>query len=235
MAFFLRVIATLSACLLGTASVQAQSLDQTPQIQVTGQSEVFVKPEAMTIVLGVTSIADTHIAAMRENARIMKSVLEAAKVRGIAATDLKTARINLVDITSRGKSSRAARQFRAENTAYVTVRNLDQVATVIGDLITAGANRVHSLTPVLPQDAERQKKLRAAAVADARVMADDLAKAAGIRLGRILRMSSNSIGIPARQGFAAARSVAADVGDVPVEPGLVRVTQSVNIVWQLEP
>ncbi|MGH1419019.1 MAG: SIMPL domain-containing protein [Hyphomicrobiaceae bacterium] len=215
--------------------VHADPINEIPQIEVSGEAEAFVKPDAMTIVMGVNSIGDNAPAAMAENAKIIRNVFQAATARGVANKDLRTARVNLREASRGSRSSKkpGARRFRAENLAYVTVRDLSLVETLLGELIEAGANRVQSVQPVVKPDFGRRQRLRRNAVSDARKMAEELATAGGVKLGKILRMTVSSPAPHMARGMAAVRSGAEPVGNVPVKPGEVRVSQQVHIVWEI--
>lgn len=208
----------------------------TPKLEVSGDAEVFVKPDAMNVVVGVSTFGSDHKVAMGENARVMTKVLRAAKALGIDAAKLKTQRIRLIDLRgNRSSYDRKGQKFQAENTLHVRVDELDLVPNLIGELIATGANRVVSISPIVNPDRARQKQLRAQAVANAKEVAGDYVSAAGVSLGKVLRISVSSTRPIVERSFAAARAAPSGGGaPVPVEPGLVRVSQRVNIVWALE-
>jgi uncharacterized protein YggE len=89
------------------------------------------------------------------------------------------------------------------------------------------------LQPVVKPDFGRRQRLRRDAVKNARKTAEELTTAAGVKLGKILRMSVSSPGPHMAAGMAAIRAAREPVGNVPVRPGEVRVTQQVNVVWEI--
>ncbi len=232
---FFSVSAVLAMLGVAVSVAQAQAITEIPQIEVNGEAEAYVAPDALTIVMGVRSVGENAPKAMAENAKVIRNVLQAATARGINSKDLRTARVNLNEVTSGNYSSKKGgrRGFRAENLVYVTVRDLTLVEALLGDLITAGANRVQSLQPVVKPDFGRRQRLRRNAVNDARRTADELATAAGVKLGKILRMSVSSPAPHMARGMAAVRAAGESVGNVPVKPGEVRVLQQVHIIWEL--
>lgn len=224
----------LIAVLVTSNVAAAEGIDDTPQIQVRGEAERFVTPSGVTISLGVTTNGADHISAMANNSATIQNVLNAAKARGVDDKDLRTARVTLTDI-NRGKAARGQkRPFRAENIVYVTVRDLSLVETLLGDLITAGANRIQGISPVLKANPGLDQRLRRDAVTHARSIAEDLAAAAGVRLGKILRMSVLSSSPQPMGGLVQMRSSHSSVPSVPIEAGQVRVSKQVNIVWEIK-
>ena len=236
MTLFFRTISFLTALLLAAVTAHGEPINEVPQIQVSGEAEAFVVPEALTIVMGVASIGDTAPKAMAETARIIRQVLNKAAARGVASKDLRTARVNLNDAgrnSSPRKAGGSGRRFRAENLVYVTARDLTKVEALIGELITAGANRVQSLQPVVKPDFGRRQRLRRDAVKNAQRTAEEQATAAGVKLGKNLRLSVSTPGPQMAAVKAAIRAAREPEGNVPELPGDIRVTQQVNVVWEI--
>jgi len=211
------------------AAALAQSNLQTPHLSINGQTQQLVKPDAYTLIVGVETFAETHLAAMAENSRLTERVLNEAKQQGVDSRDLRTARIDLHPYDS-GKN-----RYRAQNLIYVTLREIEKADQLVAALITAGANRVHGVRPVLKRDEDLLNKLRAEAVARAQRTATETAAAAGVRLGPILSINAQYYDWSAMMGGLQQRGVvASDLSTVPIEPGLVPVSMSVSITWSIQ-
>jgi uncharacterized protein YggE len=77
-------------------------------------------------------------------------------------------------------------------------------------------------------------RARAAAMADARAKAEDLAARAGVRLGRVLSIDEVSAPAPAPQRLPAPAPVAGQVSAIEVAPGEQTVTVLVRVRYAIE-
>src|SRR5437667_27280 len=97
--------------------------------------------------------------------------------------------------------------YHASNTAQITVRKLDQLSAVLQAAVDAGANNIYGVSMSLSDSSALANDARAKAIADARSKADALAKAAGVKLGRIISISEGPVGAFPPTVFADSRSV----------------------------
>ncbi|MGH7806837.1 MAG: SIMPL domain-containing protein, partial [Thermodesulfobacteriota bacterium] len=73
------------------------------------------------------------------------------------------------------------------------------------------------------------------AVGDAKATAETVAKAAGVRVVKIVRISpSYEVPGPVYRDFLQAKVAAAESAPTPIEPGELTVSATVNIVYEIE-
>jgi uncharacterized protein len=124
--------------------------------------------------------------------------------------------------------------FRVVNEVRVEVADLDRLGAILDTVVAAGANTVSGieLTVEDPSDAQREARMRA--VADAQDTADDLAMAAGGRLGDVLAIATDGVAEPPVPVPVAAEAQAAG-GAVPIAPGQNEFVVEVRVTYALLP
>jgi uncharacterized protein len=207
-----------------------------PMISVTGEGRINVAPDMATIMLGVTTEADTAKAAMDANSERLAGAIAALKAAGVEDKDIQTTGLNLgprYDY-NRTKSDGTAQitGFVASNNVTVRVRALAGLGDVLDAVVTDGANTLNGVAFGLQNPDPALDEARKAAVADARRKAELYAAAAGVKLGTIQSIGEQSGYAPPMPMAMAEASFAKDAS-VPVAAGEVGVTASVSIVWLL--
>ena len=148
------------------------------------------RPDTAEMTLGVETRGPTADAASASNATAMARVTAALAALGVAEKDLQTQTLALGRIDyGPGKGG-----FRAVNQLRVRLRDPDRAGQAVAAVTNAGANVVDGprLTTADP-DAARATAY-AAAVRSARARADVYAKAAGLRVVRVVSIIDNGDG-----------------------------------------
>lgn len=218
----------------------AQEKEPAPRIQISGEGEVQVAPDMAMIDLTVLREAETAREALSANNTAMRQVLDAMKEAGIAERDLQTSGINLRPRYRHPAKDNNLKEpkiigYTVINSVTVRVRDLKIVGAVLDKSVTLGVNQGGNLRFVNNDTKVAMKEARALAVSDAMERAKTLADAAGIKLGRVVRMSEQSHRprpIPmARQAMLAAAPVAESV---PMATGESTYRVVVDMVFAIE-
>jgi uncharacterized protein YggE len=217
------IAALLSAC--GPAN------EKNPRtISVAGMGEVTMTPDIATINLGVHTEAATADAAVEANNASTAKLLEALTAAGVAPEDIRTTNFSVYPSPKfdpvTGEQTDIT--YAVDNSVYVTVRNLDGFGDLLDAAVQAGSNSINSIQFDVEDKTEYLSQARAAAVENAQGQAQELAAAAGVELGDVQTISYyDNIPVPlARdQAFAAAESA------VPISPGTMDLTVTVNMVY----
>ncbi len=209
--------------------------DLVGKISVAGVGKSYQAPDVATVSAGVVTEAPTAQEAMSANARKMNAVISALKAAGIQNRHIQTSQLSLnpqYDYANRRKPRITG--YNARNTVTARSENLDQVGPMLDALVESGANNINGINFSI-KDAEGAKsEARREAVKNARRKADEMATAAGVRLGRILQMSESSHGFRP-QPMMMARGLAADVAEsTPVQGGEQTLSVTVNITYVIE-
>ena len=221
--------AGLTVLVLATAGVASET---PPQITVTGSGEVQASPDMAVLDLGAQLRAETAAEVMAAAAETTQGLLDALKAAGIPAADIQTRRAGLRPVFEQRPDADSAPvpvAFEADSMLTVKVRDLSVLSAIYSAASEAGATRFDGLRFELSDPAEALADARGAAIADAKLRAETFAEAAGLTLGSVLQIAEPGSS-PRPMEF---RSVAQDMGAMPVAPGNLTVSAQITVVYAL--
>lgn len=202
-------------------------------ISVTGEGVVSMAPDMATIRLGVSERAATASDAMRQTSEKVRGILDQLDSIQVAGLDRQTSGLYLRPVyDNRPREDNGPAQvaaYEAGNTVSITVRDLSKLGALLDAVVAEGANNFNGLEFGLQDNANALIEARKGAVADAMARANQLADAAGVKLGDVLQMSESSQGyMPMEMKASQMRSM-----DVPIESGEVSVRAQVNMQFAI--
>ena len=205
-------------------------------LNVSGSGQANLAPDIAYIYVGVHTENPTAAEAVAENNTQTQTVIQAIKDFGIDEKDIRTTNFSIYPqdkYDPQTGTPTGDKTYVVDNTVYVTVHQLDQLGDLLDTVVTAGANTVNSVQFDVANKAEALKQARADAVKDAEAQAKSLAEAAGLSLGEI-----QSIGFqdsqPIFDGKGGGGALAADAASIPIQPGQLTFTVTVNISYALK-
>jgi uncharacterized protein len=205
-------------------------------LEVNATGRTARTPDVATIRAGVVSQAPTAAAALQDNARRMAAVLAAVKRAGVAARDVQTATIALQpQYRYADNQPPVVTGYQANNTVAIRFRDIATSGAILDALVREGANQIDGPTLSIDRPDAALDEARADAVVRARARAELYAKAAGLRVDRIVAIteSGESAGPPAPP-IAFVRAAAPMRADSKVEAGEQEVTASVTVRFLLK-
>lgn len=181
----LMVVLILMLTLAGCAAPPAQTLEIVQEkersIVVSGSGEVMVTPDKAQFVVGILSQDKKLESAKEANDEIARKVLAVLKQHDIAAEDIKTDFLYIQPKSSDYASAIYA--YSVSKSIKVIVRDLNDLESIISDVLDAGANRLYGLsfevTDVEKYEQEARTKAIQAAKEKAVAMAGDLGQEIG--------------------------------------------------------
>ena len=205
-------------------------------ITAEGIGEVTGTPDVLTVGLGVETrgaSANETLAANNEKAEALIRVL---KDRGVADKDLQTSGLSIYPTYD--DQGRRITGYQVNNSVTAKLRDLagagaliDAAAEAAGDAV-----RVNHLGFSIDDDSALRATARADAVRRARDQAEQMAQAAGVKLGKVRSISEASSSTPpqpfpyyAGDAAAAAPKAAA----VPIAPGSQELTLRVVAIYEI--
>ncbi len=232
-AIFLLVALALNAC--GPTVVSgSQPAERT--LSVTGTGQVYITPDVAYISVGVRTEAVTPAEAVAANNQQTSRVIEALKQAGVDEKDIRTMNFSIWPYDRYDPMSGAPtgeKTYAVENTVYITVRNLDQLATLLDQVIAAGANTISGIQFDLADKTEAIKQARSAAMKSASEQARELAALANVQLGDIMTISyyDSAPVVYAEVGRGGAGGAAQAA--VPIQPGQMTITATVSVTYRI--
>lgn len=203
-------------------------------ITVHGVGKKTQAPDQVTVTLGVETQAVTAAEALKANNAKAAELIKVLKARGVLDKNLQTSQLSVYPQFD--NTGRKVTGYTVSNIVTATVQDIsgtgaliDAAAGVAGDAI-----RVQNLSFSIADTSEALKTARERAVADAKTQAEQLAAAAGVRLGalRAISTSTSSVPVPITQQNVYAPK-AADAGSVPIEAGSQEVRAEVDLVFEM--
>ena len=199
-------------------------------VQATGTSTRT--PDIATISAGVVTQASKAGDAMAANARAMTAAIAALKRAGVADRDIQTQSINLQpQYRYADNQPPMLTGYQASNRVSVRLRDLQKAGGVIDALVGAGANQIDGPALSVDQPDAALDEARAKALAKARARAELYAKAAGLTVRRIVRISESDAVPPPMRPMAMMASKRAEA--TPVEAGEQELTVNLSVVFEL--
>ncbi|WP_454279213.1 SIMPL domain-containing protein [Sphingomonas sp. Marseille-Q8236] len=205
-------------------------------LDVSAEGRTTRVPDLATIRAGVVSQGATAAAALTDNAQRMARVLAAVKRAGVADRDIQTATVQLQPQYRYGENvPPTITGYQATNTLSIRFRDIAKSGTVLDALVAQGANQIDGPNLSIDKPDAALDEARTDAVAKARARAELYAKAAGIRVARIVSITENGAdaGGPERP-MMMARAMAADASaKTSIAPGERDVTVNVSVRFLL--
>lgn len=244
----------LSGVLLLTNRAQSPVYAQTEQtptppsaalpnraVTVSGSGMVNATPDIAIVTVGVQTDAKTASQALTQNSTQMQAVMDTLRKANIAAADIRTTSVQLYPRYDNQPNPQPNQQggtepnqpvgYTATNSVEVTVRNLDNLGSLLDQVVSAGGNQITGIRFDLSDPSKAMDQAREAAMKDAMHKAQQLATLAGARLGAVVTINeSSSAPIP----YAAMQARADTASSVPVSPGSQPVTVDLQVTWELQ-
>lgn len=210
-------------------------------LSVNAEARSFRKPDLAVFSAGVTSQGKTAAEALAANSADMNRVLAALKKAGIADRDIQTNNLSLNPLYAPqvvrpdGRIENPEPRiigYQVNNQVSVKQRKLADFGKVLDTLVSVGANQVNGPSFELDDSDAAMDEARAAAMAKARQRAELYAKAAGLKVKRIVSISeSGGYSPPMPVMYAKAMAEAAPT---PIAAGEVGLTATVAVQFELE-
>lgn len=154
-------------------------------------------PDLATIRAGVVTQGTTAQVALSENATRMDRVIAALKRAGVADRDLQTATIQLNPQYRYGENvPPAITGYQATNTVSVRFRDVAKSGAILDALVREGANQIDGPNLAVEAMDTAMDEARTDAIRRARARAELYAKAAGLRVERILVIAEGATALP---------------------------------------
>lgn len=228
------VLAAFQLAGSGAASAAINNGVVVRTISISGTGAVTVAPDIAQVSVSVVTEAPKAEAAKNENAKLCSGVIKAVRALGIPEEQIKTANIDLRrhDEADNGKRTRRVSYEMVTVLTFskVPVKNTGEV---IDAAVKNGANNIESVSYSSSDSKNQYNNVLRMAVKDAQGKAAAMAEAAGMRLGKPITMSQSGSYAPRMMSFSM-KNVAEDTSDnMPVMPGVMDITASVSIEFEL--
>lgn len=239
------VLVAFAIVLAATPLASAQTpvpADSLRIISVSGIGRVSAAPDAASVMFGIESRNEALALAQDEVTENAESLTAMLLESGIAEEDILTASYDVFPVNEYDRNGNfvGVDHYQVTLNLSVTVRDLDLVGTLLDEAVTAGATFVGGISFFVADPAPYMSQAREAAVADARVKADQYAQLSGAVITGVFSIQETSAPMPAVQEFDMSDAVMAEASDsasraVPVSPGQTEIIVMIDVVYTIEP
>jgi hypothetical protein len=225
--------------ILALAPPGARAADERPRtVSVSGSGEVRAEPDMAYVTLGIEARRPTLAEARADVSAAVDRVLRLTRDLRIDPKYVNATRLNVQPEYNWNPKDRKRVPigYLVSRNVQVELRDLEQLGPLLERAVDAGANQVSG--PAL--DSSRRKELEreamGKAVEDARLSAETLARAAGVRLGPV-RTLNGGVSAPPIVSYGArvamADAAAAPPPEATYEPGQMKFTANVSAEYDL--
>ena len=234
----LLAVVGVSGCRPGSTVLEGISLSgQQEGIFVAGQGKVSVVPDIATLRLGVEAREASVAEAQARAAEAMEKVMDALTDSGVAEKDIQTQYFSISPVTKwdRETEEESVIGYRVSNVVAAKIRDIDETGSIIDAVAEAGGDltRIDSFSFSVDDPSDYYVEARREAVADAEAKAEQLAKLAGVSLGKPIYISEG-IQVPPiyTRGAVYEEAVGLPV-ETPISPGEMELSLTVQIVYAI--
>lgn len=233
-----RPLLTLSA-LVVSAPLFALEVPQAPHLVVSGYAEQKAEPDMLTLNVSVTALEKQGIKAKQQVDGKVAAFFGQLEGLGIKRSDVEAG--NLV-ISPEYKYPQNKKPelvgYRAQRQLAVKLYQLDKLSELMDTALKAGLESVSQIEYGLKSPQIIKEQARVGAVEDAKTKAESLAKAFGMKLGKVYSVeyrNNTPMPIYSRALKAAAMAApAADMMENSYQQQQISITDNVEAVFLLE-
>ena len=205
-----------------------------PSIAARGVGLVKGTPDTLRVVLGVETRSSSAKDALAANNDKANALVDTLKSKGVETKDIQTSQLS-INPTYDDKGQRIT-GYQVNNTVTATLHDIagagaliDAAAGAVGDAV-----RVQSIGFSIDDDSALKAEARTQAVHLAQLQAEQMAKAAGVKLGAIRYISEVPASSPMPYYERYAGAPAADAAkSAPILPGQQELSLTVDVVWDI--
>jgi uncharacterized protein len=213
-----------------------------PTLTVSANGSVTAAPDTAFVMVGMGTAGKSLAEAQRQNSAVMQKVMERLRELKIEKERIQTSSFTVAPQyrppPKRSSDAPPAPPeiigYTVSNTMTVEVRDLEKVAAVIEETLSAGANNFTGLQWGLRDEQQARLNVLKSAAAKAREKAAALSEALNVKLVRLVNVTEGGHvvrPVPYAGRAMAAMEVAG--GDVPISSGEMKVEATVTLVYEI--
>jgi len=225
----------LSGCTTTAALPKGIFSTQQEGIWVSGTGKVLAVPDIATLWLGIEAQEVSVAEAQAKATEAMNKVMDALSENGVAEKDIQTQRFSIHQVTRWDdiKQEEIVIGYRVSNMVTAKIRDIDKAGIIIDAVAQAGGDltRIDSIAFSVDDPSAYYEEAREKAMEDAEAKAKQLAKLAGVTLGKPTYISE-AIQVPPiypeRVYMEAAIPAPAPP---PISPGEMEISLTVQVAY----
>ena len=238
------IMILLAGVLFSGPAVSADSVTAADRnlILTEGTAEVTGENDSVRILIAVVTEGRNLETVSAENMDITGKVLLAVKSLGIERLALKTIDYRVTPKRDYKARPPVIRGYEVHNGVEVTLEGFapdrlsGHASIIVAKALENGANSIHSIRFYIKDRTLLERKALARATRQAITRAEILAGAAGVKLKRIVSLSTYPVNTPPMPNMFRAAGIQAKTEAMvpPMEPGESRIRAQVSLAYEIE-
>jgi len=240
--------ALIPVLMVGLLSIVHATFAQSPPvldrnvILTEGMAEVAGQNDSANISLAVVTDGENLEHISSENAGTTKGVIQAIEALNIKDFKLKTSNYRVTLQKDHKVQPPKIKGYEVHNAIDVTLEGFEpeylskHVSNIVGKALDSGANSIDRIQFYIKDKEPLEKEALTQATQEAMERARTLAKAAGVKLKRIVSLSTHPIHMPPSPLMFGAGVMKAEAAAVapPIEIGESQVRVQVSVAYEIE-
>ncbi|NRH20940.1 SIMPL domain-containing protein [Candidatus Gracilibacteria bacterium] len=238
----------LSALIVGIAIVLAswvigQNINHTANItngnqnsiSVNGDGKVFAKPDTFLLTVVAQEKSKTTKEGFAQVAAKIGEVQKLLKDNGIEEKDIQSVNISINPNYNYDNGKSTIDGFMATHGLQVKIRNLESIDTILAGVSTIANVQIQNTAYDIDDKTKLYTEARNLAIAKAKQKAEDMAKASGINLGKVVTISESQGYVQPMYANQYAKSEMANdaMGGGTVSVGQLEISTNVSISYEI--
>ena len=216
----------------------ASAAPKPTEISVGGFGSVSMAPDEATVNAQIQTTASSSSAAVSENNQRYERIVAAVTQTGVKRDDMTLSYYNVSyqpkpNPMPPNPDPYARYGYTVTRSFAIRVRQMDRAGAVVDAATAAGATNIENVSFDLSKPEVARAKATREAVADARMKAQELAAAAGLRITGIASISLE--GAPNVRPLVMAKALAVPAPPTAFDAGSLNVTSNVTVIFLAAP
>jgi uncharacterized protein YggE len=240
---------TISSIVVGLAIITAawivgQNINHTTQvttsnqnsISVNGDGQVFTKPDTFIIEVVAqekTKTTEEWFKAVTQKIGIVQKLM---KDNGVLEKDIQSINIGINPNYSYDNGKTTIDGFNATHGLRIKIRKLESVDTILAGVSSIAGVQIQNTSYDLDNKTEFYKEARNLAIAKARQKAEEMAKATGISVGKVMSISESQNYVAPYANQMMKSNMMADSSNLggSISIGQLEISTSVSINYEIQ-
>jgi uncharacterized protein YggE len=213
-------------------------------IAVSGEGKVSAVPDIATVNIGLLSQGTSAVDVKNQNNEKVNKITAFIKSQGIDDKDIKTSQFNFypqMDYNQANGTSKIS-GYQGNQTVTVKVRGVDKSQDILEKILDGsvnnGANQIDGVYFAVENPDDLKQQARKMAIEKAKAKAQELAKEAGLTLGKVVSLSESSGGYDPIMPYASSMGMGGGMMDKSVSPdiqlGSQEISQVMTVTFELK-
>ena len=209
---------------------------------VSAEGKVKSEPDTATVNIGVLTQAATTEDAQKENSAKTNKIIDFVKSQGIPSEDISTSSYNIYPNYDYANGKNTVTGYQVNQSITVEIKeingkNKEKLGTVLSGVTANGANQVNGVSLSFDDPDGLRQKAREQAIVKAKQKAQELAKASGITLGRVVNVSEAGTSggpIAYADSYSGAAPTLEKSVSPNIEPGQQDITATMTVTFEVK-